>query len=121
MACGKEDIGRRVLMIEIEHGHGSTVLCRPSCSLDFPSSLTLRHVIADILRPGLKIVIDLRHVRAVDSVGVSALIGTGRRVRSLGGTAHIINANPRLRCLLRSVGAEQLLAEASVTSSPDAA
>ena len=108
-------------MIEIEHQHDSTVLCRPSGDLDLPGSLTLRHVLADILRPGLKVVIDLRHVRVVDAVGVSALVGTGRRVRSVGGTARIINTNPRLRCLLRSVGAGQLLAEPFVTSSPDAA
>ena len=108
-------------MIEITHSPDSTVVCRPSGDLDFPSSLTFRHVIADILRPKLKLVIDLRDVQVVDAVGLSGLIGTVRRVRSVAGTARIVNANPRLRCLLRSVGGEELVGLSSLESPSDAA
>jgi anti-anti-sigma factor len=96
-------------MIEITQRPDSTVVCRPSGDLDFPGSLTFRHVIADLLRPKLKLVIDLRDVQVVDAVGLSGLIGTVRRVRSVAGTARIVNANPRVRCLLRSVGPEKLV------------
>jgi anti-anti-sigma factor len=109
-------------MIEIQNGPDSTVVCRPSGDLDFPSSLTFHQVIADLLHPGLKIVIDLRHAHYVDAVGLNALIGTARRLRLVGGTARIVNADPRLRCLLRSVGADRLIeAPPATTSPPDAA
>ena len=108
-------------MIEITQRPDSTVVCRPSGDLDFPGSLTFRHVIADLLRPKLKLVIDLRDVQVVDAVGLSGLIGTVRRVRSVAGTARIVNANPRVRCLLRSVGAEQLVGLSPVASPQDVA
>src|SRR5262245_2183519 len=50
----------------------------------------------------------------------SLLNGAVRRVRSVGGGACVVDANPHLGCLLRFVGAEQLLAESSVTSFPGA-
>jgi anti-anti-sigma factor len=113
-------VREKISMIEITDGPDSTIICRPSGDLDYLSAGTFRHVITDLLRPQLKIVIDLRHAHDVDVVGLRALIGAARCVRSVGGTARIVNTNPRPRCLLRSVGAGQLI-ELPAAPSPSGA
>ena len=106
-------------MIEINADPDSTIIYRPSGDFDFLSAQTFRQVVADLLRPGLNIVIDLRHAHDVDAVGLRALIGAARGVGSLGGTVRIVNANPRPRCLLRSAGADRLIEPSSAASPPD--
>jgi anti-anti-sigma factor len=107
-------------MIEIEKCHGSAVVCRPSGDLNFEASFLLRHVISDIIRPGCDITIDLRHANVVDAAGLSVLVGSVRRVRAVGGTGRVINANTRVRWLMRIVGVDRLIAE-SVATSPQGA
>lgn len=114
-------VQKRISMIELHDGPDSTIVCRPSGDLDFPDSLTFRQVIVDLLHPGLRIVIDLRNAHNVDAVGLNTLLSTARRVLSVGGTARIANADPRLRCLLRSVGADPFIEPPWATSPPDAA
>jgi anti-anti-sigma factor len=84
----------------------STIVC-PSGNLDMAGSAELRHLIAGLLVPGVKVVIDLRHVSHAEAVGLSALVGSVRRVRSVGGMAAIHNANPRLRWHLGLIGADR--------------
>jgi anti-anti-sigma regulatory factor len=76
-------------------------------------STELRHVIGDLLVPGVNVVIDLRHVSYAEAIGLSALVGSVRRLRSVGGTTSIRNANPRLRWHLGLVGADRLVASPS--------
>jgi anti-anti-sigma factor len=101
-----------------------TVQSRPESIVVFPSghlgldrSFSLRHVIGQVLEPGLNVVIDLRHVLSVDAEGLSALAGSARRVRAVGGTACVANANPRVRWLLGLIGLERYIAASPEPSS----
>jgi anti-anti-sigma factor len=97
-------------MIEIVTLNESSIVCRPLGDLDFRSSISLRHVVGDILRPGLHLVVDMSRVAAIDAVGLSALVGTARRVRAIEGTMVIRNVCPRIHWLLDLVGLDRLLA-----------
>jgi anti-anti-sigma factor len=108
-------------MIEIEYRPDSTIVCRPSGDLDFTASIAFRHVMSDLLRPGLNIVIDLRYVGGIDATGVSALVGSIRRAQAVGGTARISNANSRVKWFVRLVGADRLIEPSSLTLRPGAA
>ena len=87
-------------LVELEHEPPSTVICRPTGDLEMVESFVFRHVISDLLQPGLQLEIDLRHVGRIDAVGLSALVGTVRRVRAVGGGASITNASPRVQWCL---------------------
>jgi anti-anti-sigma factor len=97
-------------MIEIVTLNESSCVCRPLGDLDFRSSISLRHVVGDILRPGIDLVVDLSRVGAIDAVGLSALVGTARRVRAIEGTMAIRNVCPRIHWLFDLVGLDRLLA-----------
>lgn len=90
-------------MIELEAGAESTVICRPIGDLDLERSFLFRHVISDLLEPGVKIVIDLERVERVDAVGLSALVGAIRRVNAVAGEAWIVNAAPEVHRYARPV------------------
>jgi anti-anti-sigma factor len=96
-------------MIEIVTLGDSRIVCRPLSDLDLRSSVSLRHVVGDILRPELDLVVDLSRVAAIDAVGLSALFGTARRVRAIGGTMAIRNVCPGIVWLFELVGLDRLL------------
>jgi anti-anti-sigma factor len=96
-------------MIEILPLGESRIVCRPLGDLDLRSSMSLRHVVGDILRPELDLVVDLSRVAAIDAVGLSALVGTARRVRAIGGTMAIRNMCPGIAWLFELVGLDRLL------------
>lgn len=108
-------------MIQIENCQDSTTVVRLSGDLDLLSSFHLRHVVYDILEPGLNLVIDLRHVGAIEAVGVSALIGSLRLVRASEGTARVANAKPRVRWLFQILGLEQFIEPLTVMQRPGVA
>jgi anti-anti-sigma factor len=105
-------------VIEIENCADSTVVCRPSGDLDFISSMELRHVLSDLFRPDITLVIDLRSVDMIDAVGVSALVGSVRRVRAHGGRAHVCNANPRISWFFRLLDVDRLVGPLTATTRP---
>ena len=108
-------------MIETESTSDSTLICRVSGELDFDSGVTLRHLVGDLLRPGLDLVVDLGQVAFIDAVGVSALVGTVRRVRATGGSARVCNVSPRARWVLELAGVEHQLAVSSAVARHGAA
>ena len=108
-------------MIQIENCEDSTTVVRLSGDLDLVSSFHLRHVVCDLLEPGLNLVIDLRHVGTIEAVGVSALIGSVRRVRASGGKAQVVNAKPRVRWLFQILGLDQLIEPLTVMQRPGVA
>ena len=95
-------------MIEIESCGDSELILRPIGDLDIVSSFHYRHVVDDILRPSLDLTIDLGDVGSVDSFGLSALVGTIRRVASVGGIASIRNAPPRIDSFLHRFSIDRL-------------
>jgi anti-anti-sigma factor len=77
--------------------------------LDGAGAVSLRHAIGKVLRPGITLDIDLKHVGFVDSAGISTLVALVRTVRSSGGTAQIGNAAPLIRRRLEILGVYHLL------------
>lgn len=107
-------------MIETQLLADSSIVCRPTGRLDWFSAVSLRHVIGDSLRPGVEVIIDLSRVEFIDGVGISAIVGSVRRVRAVGGHTQICGASPQVRCRLDLAGVERLLMRGSPTYGNDA-
>jgi anti-sigma B factor antagonist len=90
-----------------------TVIIYPSGHLDLDASFDLRHAIGEVLEPELNVVIDLRHLESADAEGLSALVGSIRRIRAIGGTVDVTNANPRLRWFLGLIGVDRFVVASS--------
>jgi len=79
-------------MIDTYVGSDFSIVCRPTGCLDWTGAAALRHAVHNVLCPEINLHIDLRHLNFVDAVGMSALVGSVRRVRAVGGKARIQNA-----------------------------
>lgn len=91
-------------MIEVEMQSSGSIVCSPWGDLDWIAARSLRHVMTDVVQPGIEVVIDLRHVHSVDSVGISALVGSSRRAWATGCRARICNATADLCRLFERLG-----------------
>jgi anti-anti-sigma factor len=101
-------------VINVQAATRSRFRCFPAGDLDQQAATRLRRVIGPVLRPGLDVIVDLRHVESMDAAGVGALADFLRLVRTLGGTARVCHARPRLRWRLELVGIEGPALGASV-------
>jgi anti-anti-sigma factor len=108
-------------VIETQVLADSSTVCRPSGSLDWTAAVSLRHAIGDLLRPGVDVVIDLSRVEFIDAVGISAIVGSVRRVRAAGGQARICGASPPVRRRLELVDVYRLVRGCAATNGDDAA
>jgi anti-anti-sigma factor len=108
-------------LVETHLGADSSIVCRPSGGLDWNAAVSLRHAIHDSLRPGVAIIIDLSRVDFIDAVGMSALVGSVRRVRAVGGEAQICNVTSRVRQCMELVGVYRLLTHSSARNGDDVA
>jgi anti-anti-sigma regulatory factor len=95
-------------MISVQSCPDSVVIS-PYGRLDLDASFELRHIVAKVLEP---------EVNVIDAEGLSALVGSARRVRAIGGTASITHANPRLQWLLGLTGADRLIMVSAYSSLP---
>ena len=108
-------------VVETHVGADSRIVCRPSGGLDWIGAVSLRHALHDSLRPGVDIIIDLSRVDFIDAVGMSALVGSVRRVRAVGGEAQICNVTSRVRHRMELVGVYRLLTDSSARNGNDVA
>lgn len=100
---------------DVRRASDVSVVCRPTGGLDWTGAVALRHYLHGVLRPGMDLHIDLGDLDFVDAVGISALVGSVRRVRALGGRAQIRNPRPEVRRRLQILGVYDLLGDASQT------
>ena len=110
-----------VSVIETQLGSDRSVVCKPRGALDWIGAVSLRHVIDDLTSPGVHLVIDLSDVYSVDAVGLSALVGSVRRVRAAGGSADVREASFEVRRWMELTGVNQLLAASRGIDDGDAA
>ena len=89
------------MTIETQFGSSEHVVCTPCVDLNWTGATSVRHVLADVLQPGMQVDIDLGHVDFFDAVGISALIGSSRRAELIGCSVRIGNAKPELGRLLQ--------------------
>ena len=108
-------------VVETHVGADSRIVCRPCGGLDWIGAVSLRHALHDSLRPGVHIIIDLSRVDFIDAVGMSALVGSVRRVRAVGGEAQICNATSQVRQRMELVGVYHLLTHSSARNGNDVA
>jgi anti-anti-sigma factor len=66
------------------------------------------------------VVIDLSRVDFMDAVGISATVGSVRRVRAVGGHAEIRGASPEVRSRLELAGVYAFLMRSSAKNDDDA-
>jgi anti-anti-sigma factor len=78
--------------------------------------VSLRHLVVDSVGQGVMLVIDLRCVERIDAEGVSALVGTVRRARSVGGDARVVNAGREVKATFRLAGVCDMLLGSSTTT-----
>jgi anti-anti-sigma factor len=81
--------------------------------------VSLRHAIGDSLQPGVEVIIDLSRVEFVDAVGISAIAGSVRRVRAVGGHAQLCGASPEVRGRLELTRIYRLVMRCSPTNGND--
>jgi anti-anti-sigma factor len=103
-------------MIETQVGPDDSILLKPFGDLDWMAAITLRHVVDDALQPGLDLVIDLGQVAHIDAVGISALVGSVRRVRAAGGEAQVSNPCAEVQHRLERAGIGAVLRRSSSPS-----
>jgi len=84
-------------MIDTYVGWDLSIVCKPTGRLDCSGAAALRHEVHTVLHPEVNLHIDLRHLNFVDAIGMSALVGSVRRVKAVGGKARIQNASPARR------------------------
>ena len=96
-------------MIESYISPDASIICRPRGELDWITSLSLRHLLHDLLSPGAKVVIDLSRVTFIDSVALSAIVGAIRRAASLGATVRVRDAGSQVRRMIELAGLQRLL------------
>jgi anti-anti-sigma factor len=102
-------------MIETRLTGESSAILKVWGNLDWSGAVILRHLVSDLVRPNLQLVIDLDHLEDLDGVGVSALLGTVRRLRAIGGTTRFQNFPARLRPYLQASGASEILGRTGTT------
>jgi anti-anti-sigma factor len=115
-AIASATVREQAPMIAIEFDGESTVVCRPLTELDLDNAMVLRQVISHLRGPGVRVTIDLRNIDVIDDVGMSALVGPLRRVRSGGGATAITNANAHVQWVLASAGVHRLIEPRSTAS-----
>jgi anti-anti-sigma factor len=80
------------------------------------TAVSLRHLVADSVGHGVLVIIDLRCVERIDAEGISALVGTVRRARSVGGHAQVVNARPEVKAIFELAGVYDMLLGSSTTT-----
>ena len=90
-------------MIKIETRDG--VICiRPVGDLDWESATALRHAVHDVLGSFVRVEIDLDDVASIDAVGISALVGSVRLIRSMHGEVRVSNMPQLVRSRVETLG-----------------
>jgi anti-sigma B factor antagonist len=108
-------------MIDVRSGRGATVTLKPTTDLDWIGAVSLRHVVEDTLHPQVQFVVDLEQVRHIDAVGISALIGSLRRARAVGGGLRVVRPKPAVERALQLVGVYGHLSQVAAIDGNDAA
>ncbi len=103
-------------MVETQTCADGRVRLRAFGDITWTTAESLRHMVDDSIFQGICLIIDLGHVERIDAVGVSALVGSVRHARSVGGVARIVNVRPRVRSMLELAGVDDLILGSNVTT-----
>ena len=87
-------------MIKTETYPNGVVCLRPVGDLDWSNASSLRHAVHDTASPYVRVEIDLQDVESIDAVGLSALVGSVRLIRSIRGDVRVTHMPPAVRSRL---------------------
>lgn len=108
-------------MIEIDSHAQNDALIVPRGNLDWIAATELRHTVDYLLHLRLNFVIDLGRTNRVDASGLSAVVGSIRRARTVGINACVVNPRPSVRRQLGLVSIDHLVLCSKVDIGNDAA
>lgn len=91
-------------MIKTETYPDGVVCLRPVGDLTWDSATALRHAVHDVLSPSMLVELDLQDVASIDAVGLSALLGSVRLIRSVAGEVQVSNIPPAVQSRLDMLG-----------------
>ena len=100
------------LTIEIQHEQGYAIVT-PAGEIDIFTAPRLRECFFELASSGLPLIADLDQVRFIDSAGLSALVGTAKRVEANGGSLHVVCTRPEIRKTFRLTGLDSRIPLAS--------
>ena len=88
-----------------------TLLVRLRDELDHRAALQLRGELDELLRDGSirRLVLDLKHLRFMDSSGVGFIIGRYKLMARRGGSVAVMNANQRMDRIFEMSGLYELV------------
>jgi anti-sigma B factor antagonist len=72
--------------------------------IDISTVIRLRERVFEMAASGHPLVVDLKQVSFIDSVGLAVLVGTANRAAAHGGSLRVACAPPKIRQLLRLTG-----------------
>ena len=88
---------------------GATVVVDAGTELSAATAADLRSAVADALRRGRTIHLQLDSVASYDAVGMGLLVGLRRRIEATGGRLLCVNPSPALYAGLRKLGFHRVL------------
>jgi anti-anti-sigma factor len=91
-------------VIETSTYPDGVVRLSPLGDLDWISARALRHAVHDLINPRMRVEFDLHDVMSIDAAGISALLGSVRLIRSLGGEARVCNMSKPVRSRFEMLG-----------------
>jgi anti-anti-sigma factor len=91
-------------MIKTETYPNGVVCLRPVGDLDWSNATALRHAVHSVLRPYVRLELDLQDVQSIDAVGLSALLGSVRLIRSLHGEVRVSHMPSVVRSRVELLG-----------------
>ena len=103
-------------MIEIHTCPDGKIMLRGFGDFNWVAAEAFRHLVGGAMSPGIHLIIDLGRVESIDATGVSALVGSVRRARSVGGRIQILNIRRRVRATLQLAGVDGLLLPSNATT-----
>ena len=94
-------------LVQIE-ARADLTICRINGELDAFTAPVVRDALSDVIDTP-RLIIDLSHVRFLDSAGLGVLVGTVRRVRELGGHTILCEASRAVSRALTTVGMPRIV------------
>ena len=102
-------------MIKTETYSNGVVCLRPVGDLNWSNATALRHAVQDVFRPFVRLELDLQDVESIDAVGLSALVGSVRLIRSVAGEVRVTHLPPVVRSRVELLGIDPRIVGAEGT------
>jgi len=94
-------------VIEVRLHPGTSIVLKPRGNLEWTNAMALLRLVSAAVPSRAEVIFDLGDVDRIGAVGLSALVGSVRRVRASGGTALVTNAHLQVQRRIELVGVQE--------------